>query len=111
MTFQDLKPTVLQNTAGAISMMGIVGGIIGVSAVLMFAAASAEKPLKEDQIVASFERAFGHEPALATKVTRSAIDTDVLYTEINTIHWSTPEEQIDRMVAVETTAVRDPNFD
>jgi len=37
----------------------------------------------DDQVVASFERAFNHEPVPAQDVKRDDIDEDVLYTLVN----------------------------
>jgi len=88
-----------------------VGGIIIIRAILPLDVASAEEVIIDDQIVASFEREFNHEPASAPAVTRSAIKDDVLYKTVNTIHWSQLAEQAERLADGETAEVDDPNHE
>ncbi len=111
MTVQNTGSAALRRVARATSTMGILGGTLGVTALLLFAFASAEEVLEDDQIVASFERALNHEPTPASVVTRSAIEGDMLYETINTIHWSTFEAQVDSMVADEPADVDDMSQD
>ena len=93
MTSQNISSAVTQFFVGAISIMGFVGGIIGITAILLFSIASAEETADIDQVVASFERELNHEPPAAKIVTRSAIDDDETYRAINTIHWSTSAQE------------------
>ena len=51
-------------------------------------ASSNPTPVVEDQVVASFERELNHEPGPATPARREAIDEDVLYRTINSVHWT-----------------------
>ncbi len=111
MTAQNTGSAALRRFAQATSTMGILGGTLGVTALLLFAFTSAEEVLEDDQIVASFERELNREPTPASVVTRSTIEGDILYEAINTIHWSTFEAQVDSMVADEPAGVDNTSQD
>lgn len=92
MTARNLGSAALQFVVGAISVMGFLSGIIGITAVCLFAVASAEDVIESDQIVASFERELAHEAPEHPAVAGSAVDSDILYEALGEILWS-PEPQ------------------
>ncbi len=97
----------VQNTrSAAMTVTGISGGIIALTATLVFAVDSAEESVENDQIVASFERAFSDSQPTAEGVTSFAIDDDVLYKTVNTVHWSTSVDQLEGVASNEADEKR-----
>ncbi len=43
---------------------------------------------ESDPILRSFERELNHEPSPAAKARRESIDTDELYSMVNSVHWT-----------------------
>lgn len=80
---------VTQYMAAALSIVSFVATFILIAAVLAFGISFAEESKVTDQIAASFERELNHESPPAAQVSRSAIDDDVLYKEVNETIWST----------------------
>ena len=46
-----------------------------------------------DPVLASFERAFDHEPGPAQPARGESIDADELYRTVNSIHWSRDDRE------------------
>ncbi len=109
MAVQNSRSAALHHVAVAMTVTGFIGGIIALTATLVFAVDSAEESVENDQIVASFERAFNDRQPTAEVVTRFAIDDDVLYKTVNTVHWSTSVDHLDRLASDELKEKNDPN--
>jgi hypothetical protein len=111
MSADNLRSAALQYAVAAMSVTGFIGGIIVIALTLTFAVASAEDLLDDDPVVASFERELNHESPPAPMVTRSAIQDDVLYETLNTIHWSAAEAPVEVVASDDTAEMDDPALD
>ena len=63
-------------------------GLLAVIGVAIFDDMSRPENAATDEIVGSFNRELARQPGPARPVTRKAIDEDVLYRTVNSIHWT-----------------------
>jgi hypothetical protein len=75
--------------------MKVVVSAALISINLITATAMSEELDSSDPIAASFERMLNHEPPRNTIPQGGAIEQDVLYAVLNSIHWSSPEKLIE----------------
>ncbi len=73
----------------------VIAVTIGAFAGFAATGAFADRATEIDPVLASFERAFNHEPVVASVAVREAIEDDVLYAELNSVHWSSPEQIVE----------------